>query len=348
MPDGAIAQEIKPDFGPRPELTWLPVKLLSVDPTYQRTLDSRRSERAICQIVEKFRWACFGTVLVCPCEDGWRIIDGQHRVEAAKRLGIATVPCIVVPEASVAEQASIFLSTNLTRVSVNIYALFHARIAAGEPVALATVELCKQALLTIPRYPIPASSLKPGHTLALRTLEGAAKSADPIDRQAVIAVGSAYVDQKGGGSANILQGVILAAKTAPSELIAIGGWLRRHSPEQLMAQYGTAAALADIILRGVSKATAVKEAPWASLVSAKKILPAPPSANSSPAVARPVDPLQAVVTWMDAVGMDVVFKGDTYLMNGRIRMSAETLLESANRRRRSKGLALFSETGQLV
>ena len=38
------------DFGPRPELAWLPVKMLSVDPAYQRTLNSRAGRQAVFRI----------------------------------------------------------------------------------------------------------------------------------------------------------------------------------------------------------------------------------------------------------------------------------------------------------
>ena len=189
-----------PDFGPRPELAWLPVKMLTVDPTYQRTMESRVSQRQIAQIVEAFRWACFGAVLAAPHGDGWRIIDGQHRVEAAKHLGIQTVPCIVVPDATVADQAQIFLSTNLLRSKVNSYAIFHARIAAGEQLALDTKALLDEAGLWISRANTMFKDLKPGQTLALKTIENVVKSGCKTSRQAVLACAKAFEGKTGGGN----------------------------------------------------------------------------------------------------------------------------------------------------
>ncbi len=232
--EGAISMN---DFGPRPELTWLPVKMMSVDPTYQRTMESRVSQRQIVQIVETFRWACFGTVLAVPHEDGWRIIDGQHRVEAAKRLGIPTVPAIVVPEASVAEQAQIFLSTNLLRSKVNPYALFHARIAAGEQLAVDTKDLLDEAGLWVAPGNVMWKDLKPGQTLALKTIENAVTAADAPSRAAVIAVGRAFEGKRGGATAVTLQAAILVARAYPDRVDAIRDWLARKTPEALKTQY---------------------------------------------------------------------------------------------------------------
>lgn len=225
------------EYGPRPELGWLPVAMLSVDEAYQRKIDSQRSKQAIEQITRNFRWSCFGTALVTQTDEGWLLIDGQHRVEAARRLGIKTVPCIVVQHASQAEQAAIFVSTNQGRVQVNPYSLFHARLMAGEELALGVQRLLDEARLSIPRYPIQKSQLKPGQTLALVTLERIVKGGGTAAGTGVIAAGHAYEGRAGAATALILQAAAIAAQSKPDKGEDIRAFFIRHDPDALNMQY---------------------------------------------------------------------------------------------------------------
>lgn len=241
------------DFGPRPELAWLPTQMLSVDPSYQRTLNSRASQNSIARITEKFRWSCFGAILVTAAGDGWNIIDGQHRAEAARRLQIATVPCIVVPATPAAEQAAIFLETNRNRVPVNPYALFHARIAAGEDLALQTQKLLEEAGLSVPRYPLPKSELKAGQIIAFKTVEVATQST--AARQAVVAVGRALASKPGAISVVVLRAAIAAAEKNPNAIGAIQTWLAAKDPTAINSRYfgqSGVLELTDALLRAAS------------------------------------------------------------------------------------------------
>ncbi|MDA8230368.1 MAG: ParB/RepB/Spo0J family partition protein [Magnetospirillum sp.] len=245
------------DFGQRPELGWLPVDLLSVDDRYQRKIDSRRSQVAIEQIVQHFKWSCFGTVLVTQQDEGWLIIDGQHRVEAARRLGVKTVPCVVVHQASLAEQASMFVSTNQIRVQVNPYTLFHARMTAGEPLALDVQRLCDEARLSIPKYPVQRDRMAPGQTLALNTLERIVKGGNPAARNGVIAAGHAYEKRAGAATAVILQAAALAAQFKPDDVGAIQSFFSLHDPDALNGQHRGmtgASTLAQMIVKSVENA----------------------------------------------------------------------------------------------
>ncbi len=255
------------DFGERPELGWLPVAMLSVDMTYQRKIDGRRSQVAIEQIVSNFKWSCFGTALVTPKDDGWMIIDGQHRVEAARRLGIKTVPCIVVNQAPLAEQAAIFVSTNQIRVQVNPYTLFHARLTAGDPLATEVQRLCDDAHLSIPKYPIQKSSMAPGQTLALATLERIVKNGSAAARSGVIAVGHAFRDRAGAATAVILQAASLVAGVKPDSAAATQAWFQRQDPDDLNLRYrGSAGAseLAQRVVRAIEVSPKVSPPPTGS------------------------------------------------------------------------------------
>ena len=87
------------DAGPEPDLAWLPVARCRVDSAYQRSILSKNSQALIGRISTNFRWAAFQAVLATPDpkEEGWfLILDGQHRVEAARRRGFPRVPAVVV------------------------------------------------------------------------------------------------------------------------------------------------------------------------------------------------------------------------------------------------------------
>jgi hypothetical protein len=164
------------DPGKKPELKWLAVSRCHVDQRYQRSLESRRSQALIDRLVERFKWSAFQAVLaVKDGKGGYFVIDGQHRAEAARRLGIKEVPGVLLEAASLEEQARAFVEANQSRVAINAFALFHARLAAGDEDAAELGRLCRKAGISIPRYPIPADKIKPGETLALGTLAAIAK-----------------------------------------------------------------------------------------------------------------------------------------------------------------------------
>lgn len=158
------------DFGAKPVYAELPVAGLAVDSSYQRSIEARRNQGAIERICENFRWPLFGIVTVTKGLSGYLIIDGQHRTEAAKRLKITSVPCLVVPMLSKKDQALAFVAANRDRVAVTSFAIHHALATAGDERSLALEALCAAAEIEIPRYPIPAASMKPGQTLAIGAL----------------------------------------------------------------------------------------------------------------------------------------------------------------------------------
>lgn len=175
-PPAKPAPKPKADPGKKPELAWLPIGKLSVDPKYQRDTGSRRSQHLIAKIAGDFRWSRFGIVLAVKQGDpakggGWHVIDGQHRVEAARQRGdIGHVPAVVLPHATIAAAAADFVAINRDRVAVTPYHIHYAQLAAGDPEALAMDRVCRQAGIEICRYPVPASNMKPGQTLAVASI----------------------------------------------------------------------------------------------------------------------------------------------------------------------------------
>lgn len=174
---GSWKRDAHDGLGRKPVLEWLPVGKLSVDPKYQRDTASRRSRNMIEKIAAGFRWERFGVLLVVKSGGGssraermkalWCVIDGQHRVEAARLKGIDLVPCVVLPHATVEEAAADFVAINRDRVTVTALSIHAAMVTARDPSALDVEAACREAGAIVCKYPIPANKLKPGQTLAV-------------------------------------------------------------------------------------------------------------------------------------------------------------------------------------
>lgn len=214
-----------PDYGPKPELRWVGTAKLSVDMAYQRSLETRRSQQLIARIAGEFRWSKFGAVLLAPLPLGaYALLHGQHRVAAARQLGLDQVPGIVIEAPSKEEQASAFVGANRDRVAVTTYALHHALVAAGDARAAAIARVCKAADVEIPRYPIPAANLKPNQTLALGTigkLLGATAGINGATSEGYVVVAlqvlrKSYTDVQGALRAHLIQGLVLYLHTHPA------------------------------------------------------------------------------------------------------------------------------------
>jgi len=188
------------DPGPKPALAWLPIGKLSVDPKYQRDTGSRRSQSLIAKIAADFRWSRFGIVLCVKVGRAWHVIDGQHRVMAAlARGGIAEVPAVVLPHATIEAAAADFVAINRDRVSVTPLHIHHAQLAAGDPAALAVARVCQQAGVTICRYPVPADKMVPGQTLAVQTIARVIRLRDEAFATAVLKRVMATTGKVAGG-----------------------------------------------------------------------------------------------------------------------------------------------------
>lgn len=158
------------EVGERPELQWLKIAKLRIDPRYQREI-GRRGGDNIVAIAPAFKWAKFAPVVVAPIEGGlFAIIDGQHRTTAAALRGFESVPCVII-QVDQAEQADAFVAINANVTAMSPLQLHAARLAAGNSGAAELTEVCHAADVTICRYPVPANKMKPGETLAVGMLQ---------------------------------------------------------------------------------------------------------------------------------------------------------------------------------
>lgn len=111
----------------------IPTGLVLVDDDYQRELDERWVEKR----VDSFDARLLGALTVTPRNGHYTVIDGQHRLRLAQKVGIAEVPCVVVDTAAQADAASVFVSMNRERRSVAPFDIYRADLLAGDVTAMA-------------------------------------------------------------------------------------------------------------------------------------------------------------------------------------------------------------------
>lgn len=145
----------KPAFAPvrgnLPVLQYLQPGQLKVDPTYQRSIENGQSQNLIAKIAREWNWdLCQVLVVSRRGEEGMFVVDGQHRLQAAKlRSDIAQLPCVVATYASAQEEAAVFAKLNRQRTPLKPIDIFRAAVAGKDPEACRTMSLLSQAGLTL-------------------------------------------------------------------------------------------------------------------------------------------------------------------------------------------------------
>src|SRR5215469_2954157 len=116
------------------EFAWIAAKDLKIDRRYQRHLKEAR----LITMARDWDWVACGAIIVALRPDGeWFVIDGQHRVEAAKRReDIQHLPCLVFEIEEIVAEAKGFLASNLGRQVMNYSERFNALVQAKDEVAM--------------------------------------------------------------------------------------------------------------------------------------------------------------------------------------------------------------------
>lgn len=172
------------DPGPLPDLDWVDVSLIDVDPTYQRGLDENR----VLKILDWFTWRSFGALTLAKTDGGrYHAIDGQHRLEAAKRHPAVTlVPCTIIEADGTVAEAETFVGVNVNRRNISPLEHYRADIAADDPGALAVSKACEGAGVTVARYPSQSSG--PGETVAISAVRAVVEKRGRTAAQRILAI----------------------------------------------------------------------------------------------------------------------------------------------------------------
>lgn len=143
----------RPPIGKMPSIEWVHTTELTVDQSYQRSIDNEGSRRLIASIAANFDWRLCAPLVVSRRPDGLKvIIDGQHRWAAAVRRGdLLQLPCCLFTYDSPEDEARMFIVANRARKPMNRLDDFHAALAAADEDAVEIQRLVSEAGLRMAR-----------------------------------------------------------------------------------------------------------------------------------------------------------------------------------------------------
>ena len=155
---------------PAPQLMTVSLDALVIDTRYQRMLTGK-GRSSIQRIADGWDWTKYQPISIAPTTDGrFAVVDGQHRAHAAAVVGLETLPAYVVPMTP-QQQAEAFTAVNTARVRIPAPALFKARLAAGEPGALAEAAAVEAAGCKLMTYNPRASQRRVGEVFAYALIQ---------------------------------------------------------------------------------------------------------------------------------------------------------------------------------
>jgi hypothetical protein len=141
-----------PVRGTPPSIEWVTVAELLVDQDYQRSTDNEPSRRLIASIAAHWDWRLCTPLAVSRRSDGKYVIDGQHRLAAAKlRRDLLHLPCCIATYEGPADEAAMFVAANRSRRAINRLDDFHAALVAGDEDALEVAAVVQRSGLRISR-----------------------------------------------------------------------------------------------------------------------------------------------------------------------------------------------------
>ena len=152
----------------KPTLDWVDTNFLQIDNSYQRSIEGKRSQIIIENIIKNFEWSEFSPLKVAKTDTGfYNVIDGQHRFVAASKLKIDKLPCWIIKNTTTSSEADTFIGINKNRVQVNNFSMFKASLAKGDKDAVDIQEFCDKNHIVIPASGYVS---KPNQTLSLSVI----------------------------------------------------------------------------------------------------------------------------------------------------------------------------------
>jgi hypothetical protein len=186
--------------GAKPVLDWVSLDRIDVDRNYQR--DVRKS--LVKRIAENFQWRKFGAVVLSSQGERFNVVEGQHRIEAARHVGIEQVPAIIVEHDETQSEADSFIAINRDRLSVTSIEQYWAGLTAGHAETVALSAVLKAAGCDI--VPAPGHH-RPNLTSAVTAIDRCIKRyGEGPTRRALLTVRTAWPND-----AKSLRGTLITA-----------------------------------------------------------------------------------------------------------------------------------------
>jgi hypothetical protein len=111
---------------------------LKIDDDYQREASGNKVQA----IARGWSWIACGAIIVGERDGMYYVVDGQHRVMAARRIAdIRELPALVYQTESKKEEAQGFLNANTRRKPMTSIDRFKASLVVGDPIAIRAQQL---------------------------------------------------------------------------------------------------------------------------------------------------------------------------------------------------------------
>ncbi len=186
-----------PPQGRLPSIEWVPIAVLEIDDSYQRSIETGGSKKLIAEIARAWDWDLLDVLKVSRRpDDRLFVVDGQHRKAAAALRGdIPQLPCVLKRCAGAAEEARLFAATNRGRKPMSALDSFRADVASGTEEAVTINDLVVKAGLSIPRHYL-ASGAGPGEIASTGGMRTILRRRGPaVLEQVLTLIGEAFPDE---------------------------------------------------------------------------------------------------------------------------------------------------------
>lgn len=208
-----------PVRGTPPSIEWVLVSDLLVDSGYQRSIESDTSRRLIASIAAHWDWRLCMPLAVSRRDDGRYVIDGQHRLAAARmRPDIPHLPCCIATYDGAADEAAMFVAANRARRAINRLDDFHAALVAGDEDALEINRVVRAAGLRVSRQ-TGSQAWVPGEvafTSSIATVMG--RHGEELVIEALAAIAESFKGQVLTNGASVFLGLTRILVSPPDEL----------------------------------------------------------------------------------------------------------------------------------
>jgi len=153
---------------------------LLINEDYQR----KASQARVLALANAWSWVACGVLVVGEREGDLWVIDGQHRLLAArKRSDIVELPCIVFKTEGAKQEAIGFLNANTARGPVSAHSKYRAALQAGDETALTVQRIASRAGVEISQHTETPTQVKAIYWLMKR----AAMNPDAVEQTLIVA-----------------------------------------------------------------------------------------------------------------------------------------------------------------
>lgn len=187
----------EPAIGAPPAPQFIALADLQIEPAYQRSAEVPQSRALIVKMARHWDWRLCMPLMVSQRGESLYVIDGQHRLRAARMRGdIAHLPCCVVRFETPAEEAQMFVQANKNRKALTAIDLFRAAVAAGSEAESEAYDLITSAGLKVANHTNSASLAEGTLTIVNGVTRAINRYGKAVAGAALNVMGEAFADQK--------------------------------------------------------------------------------------------------------------------------------------------------------